>query len=223
MRIAPTLLNYSIEECINQFYKLSLYFNTFQIDIQDGKFITNKTILLDEYIRALKKSSHEKVSSSLFDFHFQSLSYEEDIKKLWTIKEKLQIGIIFIHYSLNPDFKHLKKIYSEFSFGIVFNPEDEVEIIGKKYNLIELPSIQIMSIHPGPQGSQFIPETLKKIEQLRLHDYRNKIYLDGAVNKDTIPLILSLKYKPDYLCIGSFLTKAVNLKERVDYLKEKVK
>ncbi len=81
-----------------------------------------------------------------------------------------------------------------------------------------------MSIHPGPQGSPFIPQTLNKIDQLRQKNYRKKILLDGAVNQKTLPQILNKKNKPDVLCIGSFLTKAEDkLKERVEYLKESIK
>lgn len=222
MKIAPTLLNYTIDECVNQFNRLSLYFSTFQIDIQDGKFIKNKTLILKDYFRALEKSGQERISSSLFDFHFQNLTFQDDIALLSSRKDFLKIGFLFIHYSLKPNFQELKKLYPFFSFGIVLSPEDEVDIVLKTYTIDILPAIQIMTIHPGPQGSPFIPETLKKIEQLRLKDYRNKIYLDGAINQNTIPLILSLKNQPDCLCIGSFLTKAENLKERLDYLKEKV-
>src|SRR3990172_5455435 len=98
MIIAPTLLNYSVDECILQFKKLSQYFNRFQIDIQDGKFVTNKTIELKDY--------------------FQTFSFEKDLELLSTYKDFLKIGFILVHYSLNPDFQKLKSLYPYFSFGI---------------------------------------------------------------------------------------------------------
>jgi pentose-5-phosphate-3-epimerase len=77
-----------------------------------------------------------------------------------------------------------------------------------------------MSVNPGRQGQPFLLETLKKIEQLRLLGYRNKIFLDGGINEKTIPEILAQKFLPDVLCPGSFLTKAdeKDLSKRVDYL-----
>jgi pentose-5-phosphate-3-epimerase len=42
--------------------------------------------------------------------------------------------------------------------------------------------------------------------------------LDGAVNDKTLPIINDLKYKPDVVCPGSFLTKAKDLKKNVKYL-----
>jgi pentose-5-phosphate-3-epimerase len=75
-----------------------------------------------------------------------------------------------------------------------------------------------MSVTPGVQGNPFFPETLVKIEQLRLLGYRNKIFLDGAVNDKTLLIINKLKYKPDVICPGSFLTKAKDLEKNVEYL-----
>ena len=75
-----------------------------------------------------------------------------------------------------------------------------------------------MSVTPGVQGNPFLPKTLNKIEQLRDLGYRKKIFLDGAVNDKTIPIINKLKYKPDVICPGSFLTKAKDLEKNVKYL-----
>ena len=223
MKIIPAPLNYSVDECVMQFNKLSQYFDTFQIDIQDGKFIKNKTITLSEYLQAFKKADQEKVSASTFDFHFQTLNYQKDIELLSQLKDKLKIGVLLTHYSLKPNFQELKKAYPLFSFGIVLNPEDSVENLTKTYNLQTITCVQIMTIHPGPQGSPFIPGMLKKIEQLRLDNYRNKIYLDGAVNQQTLPLILSKKYQPDCLCVGSFLTKTEDLKKNLKFLQTNIK
>jgi len=77
-----------------------------------------------------------------------------------------------------------------------------------------------MSVTPGVQGNPFLEETLNKIEQLRLLGYRKEIFLDGAVNEKTIPVILSKKYQPDFICPGSYLTKTKSLEENVKYLKE---
>ncbi|MDO9028676.1 MAG: hypothetical protein Q7U68_07475, partial [Candidatus Roizmanbacteria bacterium] len=61
-------------------------------------------------------------------------------------------------------------------------------------------------------------ETLTKVERLRQLGYRKEIFLDGAINKKTIPIILSKKYQPDFICPGSYLTKTKTLEENVKYL-----
>ena len=75
-----------------------------------------------------------------------------------------------------------------------------------------------MSVTPGVQGNPFLPNTLKKIEQLRILGYRFKIFLDGAVNDKTLPFINEQKFKPDVICPGSYLTKTDQLQSHVDFL-----
>ena len=76
-----------------------------------------------------------------------------------------------------------------------------------------------MSVVPGVQGNPFLPDTLKKIQQLRMLGYKPNIFLDGAVNDKTLPIINKLKYKPDVICPGSFLAKAKDLEKNVEFLK----
>lgn len=218
MKVAPTLLNYSIEECVEQFRILSSFFDRFQIDIQDGEFISNKTISIEDYFLAFKQSDQSKITSSLFDFHLQTKSYANDIQFL-SEKKLLTLGVILIHFSLRPDFRKLKQKYSDFAFGLVLNPEDSVDEVAKLYDLSMFPGIQVMSIHPGPQGSPFIPETLGKFKELRDRNYKGELFLDGAINAQTIPTILATTVRPDFFCIGSFLTKAPELSKSIDLLK----
>lgn len=218
MKVIPAPLAYTPEDALHQFDLLFPYFDRFQIDVQDGKFIANKTIPLETYLSILEKKEQEKIKKLTFDFHLQTISYAEDIKTLWSKRDRIKIGIHLMHYSLKPDLEHLKKTYPDFSFGIVLNPEDKVKELTMNYKLRTINGIQIMSIHPGPQGTPFMPETLNKIEQLRQIDYRSDIYLDGGINLDTLPVIKKQEYRPDFLCIGSLLTKSSNISQTVDKL-----
>ncbi len=223
MQIIPSILEKNSTDVFSQLKRLISYFNTFQVDIADGRFVPNRTMQIEEFSSTIQQLSNETMGPLSFDLHLMVKDYEKEIEKLDKLRSLINVKNIFIHYSLFPNIYYLTSNFPSLTLGLVLNPDDSVEDLTKRYTLNPIPSIQIMSVNPGFQGSPFIPETLKKIEQLRLKDYRNKIYLDGAINQDTIPLINSLKYKPDYLCIGSFLTKAENLEERVNYLKEKVK
>ena len=80
-----------------------------------------------------------------------------------------------------------------------------------------------MAIYPGAQGSAFMPETLQKIEQLRNANYRSSIFLDGAVNGETLPVILGKKYQPDFVCPGSYFSRAENVEEKVRKMEEVVR
>ena len=224
MQVIPSVLENNTSAFLSQIKRLSPHFNTFQIDIADGIFVPNKTIQIEDIEKTIQQFNNLAINQLIFDFHLMVKDYETEVKKLNDLAAKKLINIknVFIHFSLSPNYSLLTTAYPQLTFGLVLNPEDSIEQLTINYQLSTIKVIQIMSVNPGFQGSPFIPETVKKIEQLRLQDYRNKICLDGAINQDTLPLIFSLKYQPDYLCIGSFLTKAENLKQRVEYLKEKI-
>ncbi len=215
MEIFPSILEKEAQNYLVQINKLSPYFNHFQIDIADGIYVPNKTVQIDELI-----NYGLRITNCTFEFHLMVKDFETEIKKLEKLRNFLNIKTVLIHASLSPDYSLLSKTYPLFSFGLVLNPEDKVSLL-PSYTL--LPIIQIMTVHPGFQGQPFLPETLKKIEQLRQANYRNKISLDGAVNDQTIPLILAQKYRPDILCPGSFLTKTVELEKNINYLKKIVR
>jgi len=218
MQIFPSILESKAEDYIYTINKLLPYYKYFQIDIADGIYVNNKTASLDEFIKLI--TNHQPPTTNLtFDFHLMVKNYKDEIKKLEKSKDVLTIKNIFIHYDLFPPQPLLTNYQSLFNIGLVLNPQDQIDDLTSHYALNTIRSLQIMSVVPGAQGKPFIPETLNKIEQLRLLGYRSKIFLDGAVNDKTLPEIISKKYQPDVICPGSFLTKTNDLKNRVKYLK----
>jgi len=219
MKICPSILEYKPENYFKTVKKLSPYYNYFQLDFTDGIYVNNKTASLNDFIKLV--SIHQSLISSLvFDFHLMVKDYQSEIEKLEKIKNLITIKNIFVHYDLFPNYSLITSHYSPFNIGLVLNPQDKVDDLANHYKLNTIQSLQIMSVIPGAQGKPFIPETLNKIEQLRLLGYRNKIFLDGAVNDKTLPMINSKKYKPDIICPGSFLAKTHTLKVKVEYLKK---
>jgi len=222
MQTVPSILEKTPEDLFFQINRLSKYFPRFQIDIADGIFVPNKTVQIEELFNM--KTVFNK-DSLLFDFHLMVKDYEAEIKKIEKLKEIIKINYIFIHFSAikNPrSFARLQLAQDDNgggTIGLTLNPKDKVDDLTSHYNLKQIPLIQIMSVTPGVQGNPFLPDTLKKIEQLRILGYRKEIFLDGAVNEKTIPIILSKKYQPDFICPGSYLTKTKTLKENVKYLK----
>lgn len=217
MQICPSILEYRAEDYFTTIKKLSPYYQYFQIDLADGIYVDNKTASLEDFLK-LTTNYQSLINPLTFDFHLMVKDYEKEIKKLINLKSQLTVKNIFVHYGLFPNLISLTNNYSRFNIGLVINPQDQIYDLVKHYPLDNIPVIQIMSVNPGAQGKSFIAETLKKIEQLRISGYRNKIFLDGAINNKTLPIINSLKYKPDIICPGSFLTKTENLLINVDYL-----
>jgi len=221
MQICPSILEYKAEDYLKTIKKLSPYYKYFQIDFADGIYVDNRTAGLDDFINFIDLPAGRQALQSLktltFDFHFMVKDYENEIKKLEKLRNYLKIKNVFIHYDLFPNYQLLITNYS-FPIGLVLNPQDQVGDLASKYDLNKIPCLQIMSIVPGAQGKPFISETLNKVEQLRNLGYRYEIFLDGAVNDKTLPIINSQKFKPDFICPGSFLSKTDRLKEHFDYL-----
>ncbi len=219
MLVCPSMPMPTMEILAATLNRLSLYYNYFQIDIGDGIYVPNRTVQIDDI--ANNYQSIDNFENLVLDFHLMVKHYEEDIAKLAKLKNNLNIGKIFVHFGLNPDIKNLRKQYG-FPVGPVLNFEDKVSDLKIANPPETVDFLQIMSISPGPQGNPFIPESLIKIEQLRKAGYESKIFLDGAVNDQTLPYINALKYKPDVICPGSFLCKPTGeeLKKRVVYLEK---
>jgi len=217
MQICPSILEPDIKSLLATIDRLSPFYKYFQIDIADGIYVPNKTVQIDDLIYYLSNQVTKLPTNFIFDFHLMVKDYKTDIKKLKKLKNFITIKNIFIHYSVFPNPYPLIPNPS-FNIGMTLNPKDSVADLTTHYPLPTTPFIQIMSVVPGVQGNPFLPETLKKIEQLRLLGYKSKIFLDGAVNDKTLPLINNLKYKPDVICPGSFLAKAKDLKKNVEYL-----
>ena len=216
MQICPSMPEPTMQALASTINRLSPFYNYFQIDIGDGIYVKNKTVQIDEIENGYKTINNYQ--SLVFDFHLMVKDYENEIEKLEKLKNKITIKNIFIHFDLYPNLSLITSHYSLFNIGLVLNPQDHVSDLTGHYALNDIPLIQIMSIVPGAQGKPFIPDALNMFEQLRKSGYRNELFLDGAVNEKTLPLIDSLKYKPDYICPGSYLTKTNDLKNHVDYL-----
>lgn len=207
MIAVPTVQYATPEESINYIEKVSPYFQEFSIDIQDGRYVSTKTMSLQELLDYVKKTEVSYRDKS-FTFDLMTMSPEKDIEVIDKLISFFPTTGIFVHDSTIDDYNILHAKYSYLPIGFSLNPEESVESLSKKYDLVNIPILQIMTIHPGPQGQAFMPECLKKIEQLRKLNYRHKIYLDGGINQTTLPLITQLVEKPDAVCMGSYFSQA---------------
>ncbi len=217
MKTIPSILEKDASSLFYQINKLSSYFPRFQIDIADGIFVPNKTVQIEEIKDSLNKDCLYK-DSLLFDFHLMVKDFKKEIEKLEKLRNLLTIKNIFIHYSVLPKPYPLNPNPYSLPIGLTLNPQDQISDLTNHYPLSSIPFLQIMSVVPGVQGNPFLQDTLIKIEQLRHFGYKSKIFLDGAVNEKTIPIILSKKYQPDFICPGSYLTKTKTLEKNVKYL-----
>lgn len=209
----PAPLEDSAEMLFDQFQRLTPYFKSFQVDIADGKFVDNETLSIQDAKGVLSEFPGVTV-----DFHLMVTDWQYAIDVIETI-DRVTVRYVLVHSKTNPPTKIFEsRSINSFSVGLVINPDEEIDTIKQKYDLSKVPAIQIMTVYPGKQGQPFVKESLNKIDQLRIAGYKSDIFIDGAVNPDTIPSILSRKFSPDYAGIGSYLTRARNIQEAVNTL-----
>lgn len=220
MQICPSMPFPNASDYVFQLRRLSPYFRYFQLDFADGALVEEKTAPVQAVVDAILKSGEASIIGLTFDFHLMVKDYKPEIEKLEKFQGRLRIQNVFVHFSAIEDFGSGFPKSEKFDIGLVLNPEDEVDMVNKSIPVENMPIIQIMSVIPGAQGRPFIPNVLNKIDHLRQYNYRNKIYLDGAVNDATLPQIYARSNRPDVVCPGSFLTKCrdTELKKRFDYL-----
>jgi len=220
MRIIPSLVENTAEDLFARIAFLSPYYKQFQVDIEDGIFIQNKTLSMDDFSTHIQTHFSSLSSALIYDFHLMTLDYERAIATIGGLKTQIHIDTVLIHTKLHPNYAYLQKKFSPFRIGLVINPEEDVSLIAAEYNLKDVPLMQLMTVHPGRQGQPFIKEVLKKIEQVKKAGFIGEIYIDGAVNETTIPFMQHLPHLPDVLCPGSYLAHAPasDLKRRVTYL-----
>ena len=221
MNIIPTLLTTTIIEFKKQIELFQKPFPRIQLDIADGKWVSNKTVQIEEIIDLIKNNEVKIDETTSFDFHLMVKDYATELQKIQKFTDiGIKVDTVLINFKLKPNIVQLTAQYPQLTIGLDLNPEISVQLVEQHYNLKDINALQIMSVNPGFQGSPFLPEVLEKIQHLRNYDYRGTIFIDGGINAKTIPVIMKKEYKPDFLCIGSYLTTAENdLEERSEYLK----
>ena len=148
----------------------------FLIDVMDGHFVPNLTIG-PPVIKTLRK--YTKLP---FDVHLMISPVHKYIKNFADAGS----DIITIHPEATEDLKESISLIKELNkkVGISLNPNTEINGIESQLNNIDL--VLIMSVFPGFGGQKFIPETIKKIKDLKeikdKNNYRFDIEVDGGIN-----------------------------------------
>lgn len=178
------------------------------LDIMDGHFVPNLSFgpSLLTSIRAYSKM--------VFDVH---LMVE---KPLCFCEQFIRTGanIITIHAEIEEE---IEKIYqvcriNKTRFGLSICPETPLNEIISYLPMLDI--MLIMGIHPGFGGQEFIPETLKRIEEAK--DLRERfgahylISVDGGVNEKTATAII--RSGADILVIGTAIFGKENKQEAMD-------
>jgi len=177
IKISPSILSADFSQLgkeINNLEKGGA--DLIHVDVMDGHFVPNLTIG-PPVIKALRE--YTKLP---FDVHLMISPVHKYIKDFAMAGS----DIITIHPEATNDLKESIFLIKELNkkVGISLNPNTKINTIETYLNNIDL--VLIMSVFPGFGGQKFIPETIKKIKDLKKikdkNNYSFDIEVDGGVN-----------------------------------------
>lgn len=177
-------------------------------DVMDTEFIGHTSFSFDDYKEI--KSLHNFIN----DVHLMVKDpYKYSIEYI-----KMGVEIITFHYeALNSNFERLDLINflksKNIKVGISIKPKTDVNEILPFLKFVD--QVLIMSVEPGLGGQKFMESALTKIQVCREYINKNNlnvdIEVDGGINDITGPLCI--KAGANILVAGTYLFKAINLKE----------
>lgn len=179
------------------------------VDLMDGGFVATKNFTIDSVLELLKDKDKP------LDIHlmvFDPLIYLPD---LITLKP----AYITFHLEATKDIvKTIEYIKSNnIKVGLAIKPQTNIWELMPYLPFIDL--VLIMSVEPGSGGQEFIPESVKRLQQLiNIRNDNNlnfKISMDGGINNETIKLVNNL----DMVVSGSYICKAKDYQKQINNLK----
>ena len=193
-RIIPAILTGDPAELKEKLTLLKDHANWVQIDIMDGKFVPNTSVSLFELGEAYKYFNLE--------FH---LMVEEPEKYFKDCDEMGAKRVIF-HCEATGDLKGVieKSRQYQFHIGAALNPATPVSKLAPYIE--KLDAVLLMSVNPGFQAQEFIPDVLKKIVEIRRLKPDILIGLDGGINAGNIKEVFEAG--ADYASVGSAIMKS---------------
>ena len=177
-----------------------------QLDVMDGRFVPSTSLDFDFKILKWKY---------LYEAHLMIEEPEE-----WVEKNRKKVETAIAHIEAVKDLGKMITTVKSMGkkVGLALNPETPINTI--KDFLDEIDQVLIMTVHPGFYGSKFLPEMAGKIQSLRNLCPELNIEVDGGISPNTIDLVNEAG--ANMFVSGSYLLRAENFQENMNFLKEKV-
>jgi len=210
--IAPSILAADFNnlgnaiEMINRSEADSIHF-----DVMDGVFVPNISfgIPVIEHVN--------KIARKPLDVHLMIINPDNFILPF----KQAGASNITVHYETCPHLNRTIHLIKEngAKASVCLNPHTPVAVLEDIIG--ELDMVLLMSVNPGFGGQKFIPNTYKKVRQLReIIDEKNSdclIQVDGGVNYETGKKLFDAGV--NVLVAGSFVFNSKNPEETISRLK----
>ena len=214
IKISPSILSADFSQLGSEIKRLEEGgADLIHVDVMDGHFVPNLTIG-PPVIKALRK-----FTTIPFDVHLMISPVHKYIKDY----ADAGADIITIHpeatENLLNSINHIKELNKK--VGVSLNPDTKTNVIIDYLDKIDL--VLIMSVFPGFGGQKFIPEVIKKIEELDQIKKNKKlnfdIEVDGGINFSNSKIVIEAG--ANILVSGTTIFKENNgdIKKNINTLK----
>ena len=209
MEISTSILNIKEENITETFYNIeAAKTDYFHIDVMDGKFVSNNTVdKMQQYIDILSGITNTPIEVHLM---------VKDVKKYIDIFIPNNPTKIIFHAKALKNSEEVFKMIeyikdNNIQVGLALNPEDSIDSI--KEFIPKIHQVLVMTVNPGKGGQTLIPESIKKVQELKEYlDSQNletQIEVDGGVNLQNIKEIASSGV--DIAVAGTAIVNAVDM------------
>lgn len=185
--LAPSLLSADLAHAGDVCLKLEQAgIKWLHLDVMDGHFVPNITFG-PSVIQSLRKAC-----GLFFDVHLMIEKPEQYVDDF--IKAGADLLVIHLETTKHPQLC-LEKIRSAGVFsGLALNPGTDFHNLRWLLPYIDL--VLVMGVNPGFSGQKFIPQTLEKLEDLRLYLKRRScgdmpVEVDGGASPENFAELLS--------------------------------
>lgn len=172
----------------------------FHLDVMDGVFVPNISfgIPVIDFIN--------KHAKKVLDVHLMIVQPERYIKQF----KEVGADVLTVHYEAST---HLHRTLQSIALegmkrGVALNPHTPVSLLEPVLEDIDV--VCLMSVNPGFGGQNFIPNTYKKVEELRkmidAKGLSTLIEIDGGVTMDNARSLVDAG--SNVLVAGSFVFKS---------------
>lgn len=189
-KIVPAILEATKEQFFARLAVVRQLTNRFQLDVIDGEFVENRTILLSDVTRQtdLKMDVHLMVANP-------KVFVEEAMR--------LNPNTIIIQYECSQDLlPFVEKITKAgLKAGISINPETSTKKLKPFVGMLDY--VQLMAYPAGFAAQKFQPQVLDNLPEIRALFPTAEIGLDGGVNEKTAKKILHAGF--DIVNVNSYL------------------
>jgi len=207
VRLIPSILSDKLDDYKKFASIYSEFSEEMHLDYMDGIYVEGKSPDIEDILNL------NELHNSKMNIHIMS---SDPRKLLEVISKYSNIELVYIHADVF-ELEFLDHDYS-FKLAVALNPGHSVD--DYKDLILSVDAVLVLTIIPGGQGHDFLPQNLVKIEEIRAKGFGGEIHIDGHVNKDTVSEIL--EHKPDALIVGSAIQHAWNPKGAFEEIKSKL-